>query len=358
MNYKTLSSVLALQFLMLPCIAMEEQEKRSLSAQIHIEQTEDDRIQENEASHFIFLKDEAPITFTPRALYQAARSGEKRAEALLEYLSQMYSPMFSQLSEVCGESFCVNDNDLDHVYKLPGEHFTQKILDESLWEIEAWAAAIGGLFHIQNATVYQTNLALAKAIGNEFKSYHSKETGLKILKETSTEAVKMLEEQTKRIQKLEEEKTEAEKLSSNNEIELRELKKTQEENSKLLMKKTKRIQELEQEKSEADQFRAIKEAATREIEQKLQKIQEEYSRLTEESQEKEKGLISALQREADLLSIKTQLKTSLDQALSVNESSKVALEKLEQEKLRYVRYVEAIQQATSILASSEEISNN
>ena len=272
MKYKTISSLFALQLLTLPCLGMEEdekQEERGLSVQMQVEQTEESRAQEDKAKHVIFQNDEDPIAFTPRTLYQAARGGEQRAINLLEYLAELYGHTFPQLWE-SERSF--DAKKYDQPYALPLDQFTQKTLDESLWERDELQPHLDKLFPkpIQAGATYEAIQALKQATGVEEPNvYFTKKIGRKVLRNIATTAASILEE------------------------------------------KAKKIQVHENEKAQVEQILAKTNLTIIEVGNKLKEAQSEYSKLTTAHQEKEVILQATLESERALIIGKTQLEATL-----------------------------------------------
>ncbi|MDP1879720.1 MAG: hypothetical protein Q8K60_02110, partial [Parachlamydiaceae bacterium] len=291
----------------------------------------------------IFSKDDDPITFTIRELYQAAHKGEGRAKALVEYLGEMYHDIFLRLDELDVGSFSSDDQNLDRQYTLPIEHFTQKMLDETLWHIDTTETGLEGLFHpqpIQTGATYEVIKALKKVINDEKdEPYFTEKEGQCILERISTEAVGILEEKIKTIQTFESEKTEFEQIISKLDIATKEVtekfEQTQEENSKL----TETLQEKEIALENGLQRETNVIAVKEQLEIKLTDIEQKYSKLQAEHDE----TLSSL---ADTEQKYSMLKAEHDETLSALKNSNNELEALKKKNLAYE---EKMRQASAML---------
>ena len=296
MKYKKISSLLALQLLTLPCMGKEQEEvenKKSLPVHIEVEQTEENRNQEDKAKHILFPNDADPIAFTPRALYRAAQGGEQRAIDLLEYLAEMYGHTFPRLDDAEG-SF--KGKNYDGYYALPLELFTQKTLDERLWVIDEFEFTLNKLFPepkpIQAGATYEVIQALRSATGAEEQNIYNKRIGRKVLRTIATTAARIIKENAKKIQTHENEKAEVEQILNKTDLMVTEVKnklqETQEEHLKLTtahQKQEATLQEaLEREKTLITE-KTLLEAALTEIQETLSKTQVNFSKLTTEHDE-------------------------------------------------------------------------
>jgi hypothetical protein len=309
MKNKTITSLLILQLFAFPCMGAGEEENLSVQAQVvQIEEI-------NNVNHSIFSNDEAPITFTLRGLYQAAHKGEGRAEKLVEYLGEMYNDIFLRPDELDVGSFSSDDQKLDHQYTLPVEHFTQKMLDETLWHIDTTATGLEQLFHpqpIQTGATYEAIKALKKVINDEKdEPYFTEKEGQSILERISTEAAGILEE------------------------------------------KIKTIQTFESEKAEFEQIIVKTDMLVDEVKIQFKQTQEENLKLAATLQEKEIAIEEALQREANVIVVKEQLESNLVDSeqkylkleaehgaiLSALESSNNELEALKQKNSTYEQMI-------------------